>query len=1230
MRRPIRTSFALACAVIASVVALAAPQPEPTQAVTNSIWLDRVPNGQRLAGAALAGDGATGFVASTHSFGNTQGAKVWRSIDGGTSWYISGNIPAGSWESVAVSGDGQTVVALGTKAGASAKSVMVSADRGESWADRTPAGSDITQDVDITSDATHIALATDTGIKISNDNGANWVDSYSTYTFPSDSEPTQLSLSRLTIGKQASDLVIHVVHGQTQVISWLGASASSAVDLSAYGTLTDLAASDDGSVVLAGSAGSSSPPEGAYLHISRDSGATWSRSLQASQTNSYVSVAVSGDGARRIAAGYGNPILESTGTGGSTWTEVDGAGNNPWMSLAMSSTGSHLLGGTERSSGASVRIRIPTPGPTVFTLTYDGVQSGERLFVPATGGGQLEINGGNFYDVTSVSIGGVNVAGFVHEDLGLITLEMPPAASLGRTPIVVTTAHGTATLDDVIDYYPLVAPSVTSTSVATGSFLGGTKVTFTGEGLREVTEVLVDREVAEILYQSPTVLEIRTPATRVGLVDISFTNPTGNTVLTDGWTSTWEAYATEPVWSSIDGSDSTPIDSGGYPPHVSRVVPDGNGGSYIVGRFEDLDDQPAADHVAQWNGSEWSSLGEDANGRGLIDSLASSGPFGQRGIETAVIDNSAQLWVGGSFEFDGEVANIARFNPVTETWWVPSDTPDDRVTSIVPVGNDVIVAGDFGPLPGVPSSSRVARLSPAGAGTWTGVGSDGSGGPSIAGNGTLYGAEVKSIQAAHTGPNESLIVAGAFRLSSTTTGQDLIAQFDGTSWSPVLQSAGDEIVTSLDRGAIEGVDTIVAGVCSFRAGDGNYDRGRVLTIVSGVVTTVGTFDDCVRDVTVVGDGIVAVGWFTQRVVRNGTARAERIALLHDGKWTNLEADIRLESVTVLDNHHLAVSSSQYDDRIASQDGTEYMARIGSLRGLVTNVGPLTIGGVTSTRDGESLAVTVTGTGFTESTDVTLEGRPADNLVIVSDTVLTFTAAVSTGDRTIRVYGRSTTATATLSPPVDAPPTTSTTTTPATSPPAELPTSNQINTFPVVNMLPKDTPFYPGASFNVTTGGFVAGEEVWFLVASTPRRLGSGIVSSDGTITAKVTLPTDLVGNHTLVVWSPTTGRGVRQPITIAASAPSAKIRVGISKTVPNLLASLQIPTTKRSKFTVSVRTTKLCAVTPKKAIRGLKKGDCRLAVKIIPPKGKASTKIITVTITPRNQRAATPPDRRRN
>ena len=107
-----------------------------------------------------------------------------------------------------------------------------------------------------------------------------------------------------------------------------------------------------------------------------------------------------------------------------------------------------------------------------------------------------------------------------------------------------------------------------------------------------------------------------------------------------------------------------------------------------------------------------------------------------------------------------------------------------------------------------------------------------------------------------------------------------------------------------------------------------------------------------------------------------------------------------------------------------------------------------------------------------------------------------------------------------------------TTTKTTLPP---PAIDIIKALPVVESgLTTETSFSQGEPVTVSFGGFLPGEFVQLIVASTPQVIGSGYADANGFVTLTGEIPSSLAGgNHTLAVFAPESGIGFTQPITVA-------------------------------------------------------------------------------------------------
>ncbi|MGA1346594.1 MAG: IPT/TIG domain-containing protein, partial [Ilumatobacteraceae bacterium] len=685
-------------------------------------------------------------------------------------------------------------VALGVLPSAVTQSIHVSLDGGTTWAERTPSpapslNGGTPSAVDISPDGTTIALATTAGVLISVDDGSSWQATGIT-----------AGVTGVALGTDGSGLLISAFDGAG--LRQVRLSGSEVVNAHRPGGINNFAVSDDGQVILLAAGGTP-----VTTHLSLDGGTTWTTDSDIGiGSNTVAPVTVSPDGTRRAVAAYGGGLAESTGAS-TTWVPVEPSGFTTltWSSLAYSGNGATLVGGPDSGSRLAIRRDTPAPavepgtevevgtggGPiTVFgsyfydvtsvtvggvATTYTVVNAAQiRIDVPAgavgtadlvitsahgsvtvsgaivyrptpppsidgwevadgetpgwsgvdvglDGGIELYLYGEHFVDVTSITVGGRPVTDYEVDSDSTILLVLPPGEA-GLADLVLTTAHGSTTLSDVIEYHGGSGPTIDSLGPTSGTHRGGQVVLVRGAGLNDTTEVLFGAEPAEFEVVSPRFLVATSPSNRIGLMDISITNGWGTTVLTDAWTSVWAPYS--PEWSRI-GPDEDDVDDpmtpmavapmsigdiADPPGDVTTVLPDGTGGFYLLGDFEDAGDLDEADLIVRWTGTAWATVGGDGSGDGRLRSSGETGVFLGSGVRTAAFDADGRLWVGGAFELDGREVNIARVDPASGAWWAPTVVPDDIVETIEFDGATVIVAGDFGPLSGVPASSRIARL----------------------------------------------------------------------------------------------------------------------------------------------------------------------------------------------------------------------------------------------------------------------------------------------------------------------------------------------------------------------------------------------------------------------------------------------------------------------------------------------------------------------------------------
>ena len=184
----------------------------------------------------------------------------------------------------------------------------------------------------------------------------------------------------------------------------------------------------------------------------------------------------------------------------------------------------------------------------------------------------------------------------------------------------------------------------------------------------------------------------------------------------------------------------------------------------------------------------------------------------------------------------------------------------------------------------------------------------------------------------------------------------------------------------------------------------------------------------------------------------------------------------------------------------------------------------------STRDGHTLA------GWSATSNGSLVTFPytpsvADDITLFAIWTPTATPTTTTVAPTTTTTTVAPTTTTTVAP------TTTTTVAPTTptttvAPPAE----SVVVALPLANTpLVADNSFAAGGEVSVTFSGFVPGEFVQLIVASTPQVIGSGYANAQGVVTLSGNIPAGLaVGNHTLAVYAPVSGIGFKQPISVEA------------------------------------------------------------------------------------------------
>jgi hypothetical protein len=165
----------------------------------------------------------------------------------------------------------------------------------------------------------------------------------------------------------------------------------------------------------------------------------------------------------------------------------------------------------------------------------------------------------------------------------------------------------------------------------------------------------------------------------------------------------------------------------------------------------------------------------------------------------------------------------------------------------------------------------------------------------------------------------------------------------------------------------------------------------------------------------------------------------------------------------------------------------------------------------------------------------------------------------------------------------------------------------------------DKPLSAGGEVSVTFSGFVPGEFVQLIVASTPRVIGSGYADSKGIVTLTGKMPASLAsGSHTLAVYAPVSGIGFKQPVTVARLTVTAK-KTYTARTLAKRVGVKIISPKANVTMTVASSSKKNCAVVTAK-LNTLKVGKCVVTFTVQEPKSskgkqpKASKTVKTLVI----------------
>jgi trimeric autotransporter adhesin len=353
-------------------------------------------------------------------------------------------------------------------------------------------------------------------------------------------------------------------------------------------------------------------------------------------------------------------------------------------------------------------------------------------------------------------------------------------------------------------------------------------------------------------------------------------------------------------WQAV-GDGQGPRDSYGYATPI-RALAWADGTLYAGGDFSSVDGVPALS-VARWSGGAWSALGA-----GVGNSYGSVLTAGS--VRTIAVGDSG-VYVGGAFSTAGTVAAnaIARWDGTTWSSLAGGITGSGTVSAIAVDGANVYAGGDFSSVGNVSASkvalwnSQTQAWSALGAGisqptyatvaalhavdgvlyvggTFTGAGTttarnlarwNGTAWQSV-GSGEENGVD-GTVYAIASGP-DGMYIGGGFTKAGTTYANEIV-RWDGAAWQALGEGIGfSSIPGSLNAVAVDAQGRVYVGGFPTHAGGmpmqniAMWDGARWHDLGGGV-------DSTVHAITVAGDNVYVGGSFT---------RAGNVSANHIARW----------------------------------------------------------------------------------------------------------------------------------------------------------------------------------------------------------------------------------------------------------------------------------------------------------------------------------------------------------
>ena len=254
---------------------------------------------------------------------------------------------------------------------------------------------------------------------------------------------------------------------------------------------------------------------------------------------------------------------------------------------------------------------------------------------------------------------------------------------------------------------------------------------------------------------------------------------------------------------------------------------------YVGGKFTQVNvgtAPVAANSIARWNGTVWTSLGTGAN----------NGVSGSSAIVNAVASTTTNVFVGGLFNSAGTTSSpfIARFQINDNTWHALGAGTDAQVFTLTASGSDVYASGFFTQAGGNPAN-RIARWN----GTaWSALGA---------------GLDQPATQIVVSGTQ--VYVGGIFTQAGTISA-NRVARWNGSTWVALANGVNSNVGDIRLAG-----DTLYVGGL-FTTANGNpasrIARYRISTATWSAVRFENGVNGIVRAISVLGDNVYLGGSFT--------------------------------------------------------------------------------------------------------------------------------------------------------------------------------------------------------------------------------------------------------------------------------------------------------------------------------------------------------------------------------